>query len=135
MTIFQMIQRLEKNEWNKNFESLNVEFIKDLICTLSHKNNTIVIARQPVFTINGTMYSADSQKFNKTEDVINFFDQIHDSDIGLFTVVIQPETLQRTRSVIVRYATDYFRKGVGENMKQEFLKPKNEFLTIEEMSL
>jgi len=139
-----LIERNLHDDWMRSLLPVSRDFVEDLLHTLQHNNCDIWIFRNPTSYMNGLVYNAKTQRFDKTEDVINYFSMFHDCDVGLFQIygrrVISPESFDHVTSIMIRYATNWSAAPVfDENgaLKSGMLKPRKplEFITIEEMTI
>lgn len=150
------IKRIEKNLQNyKNtdnrlgtstFDSyipISRNLISDVIYTIVENDNELYVPKAPHFVHAGRMWTVLTQKFDKIEEVINFFSEIKNCFIGLYQIyafrIRCPETFEPIGSIMVRYATDRFPKAENIN---KFLndisinsKVEIEFIAVEEMTI
>lgn len=109
--------------------------ISDVICTIVKNDNELYVSKAPHFVHAGHMWTVLTQKFDKIEDVINFFSEIKNCFIGLYQIyafrIICPESFERRQFIMVRYATDRFESHRLHLQS----KVEIEFIAVEEMTI
>jgi hypothetical protein len=148
------IYRLEKNLQNygdtndgvgsNTFDSyipISRVLISDVIYTIVKNDNELYIPKAPHFTHGGCMWTVLTQKFDKIEDVINFFSEIKNCFIGLYQIYsfrfMSPESFEPRDSIMVRYATDRFESPKAENINKflDYISSKVEIEFIDEKEM
>ena len=131
-------RRLGIRETHEHYR-IHADLVGDIIYQIINNNNEFYVPKQPNFIRNGKMWSCLSYKFEKIEEVIDFFREIKDSFIGLYQVFVNRTVSfdwgEPKISIMVRMSTDYWENRKHEHTQSFLNNIKPEFLTKEEMTI